>query len=791
MTGTPKIGIRELVEFVLRSGNLNASMNSQNTALEGARIHRQLQSQRSADYQKEFTLEKLVDMNHHDFLIHGRADGVVLDAEHPLIEEIKTSDMPFEELSENTLTLYWGQVKVYAAILMADEDLPELTIQLTYFQRLTKKITQTEKQITRAEADDFLNDLIKDYAEWLRFREELHQQRNDSITSLPFPFGQYRIGQHELAAAAYKTIVLNKHLWVEAPTGTGKTISTLFPSIKAMGEDRINRLFYLTAKQSTRQVAEETIALLADKRLRIKSITLTAKDKITFEDEVGLQPEENPYMIGYYDRLKPAIKDLLTNEDLITRQIIETYAKKHKLDPFEFSLDVSLFCDVIVCDYNYLFDPQVFLQRFFAIDHDDDNFFLIDEAHNLVSRSRDMYSAEITSDPLLKLIDQYKQNPDLADAPRKHLQKLNKAFRKFSKPLRDSGDPSSIFSEEVTDFNKAIRKLTDYLHDWLVTQPKSDMIDATLDYYFSCLSYLKISDYYDDTYRTKISLDERDDHRISFKQICLDPSAFLQESLNKGHGAILFSATLSPLDYYQRVLGGDEDSLCYQLKSPFPPQNQRILITQYIQTTYRQRQASLGNIIESIHSLVAGKTGNYLIFMPSYRYLDSVSSAFHTKYPDIKINIQNPQMTEPSRQAFVDQFKDNPAESLVGFAILGGIFSEGIDLKANRLIGVGIVSVGLPGISDENDLLKDYFDQQDQNGFAFAYQLPGLNNVFQAAGRLIRGSHDAGIILLMDQRFGASRYTHLFPSHWQNYQRVFQPQQLEQEITTFWKKLKK
>lgn len=784
--GTPKIGIRELVEFVLRAGNLNASMNSQNTAAEGARIHRMLQKQRASNYEKEYTLEKTIEMADRTFIVHGRADGVIRDTDHPLIEEIKTSDALFEDLSENTLTLYWAQAKVYAAILMEQESLTEITIQLTYYQRLTEKITQTEQQITLADAQAFLKSLTDEYAEWLRFREELHQQRNDSIQTLPFPFDQYRQGQRELAAVVYKTIAFHKHLWVEAPTGTGKTISTLFPSIKAMGEDKFNRLFYLTAKQSTRQVAEEAISLLKHKGLRIKSITLTAKDKITFPDEVGLQPEDNPYMIGYYDRLKPAIKDMVANEDLMTRQTIEAYAKKHRLDPFEFSLDASLFCDVIVCDYNYLFDPQVYLQRFFAIDHDDDNFFLIDEAHNLVNRSRDMYSAEVSSAPLLKLINQFKDDDELSEAPLRHLRALNRAFRKYSKPLRDSGDSSTIFPEEITSLNKAIRKLTDYLHDWMITQPKSDLLDETLDYYFSCSSYLKIADYYDETYRTKIALNERDDHLISFKQICLDPSAFLKESLDKGCGAVLFSATLSPLDYYQRVLGGDDDSLRYQLTSPFPPENQEILITQYIQTTYQHRQSSMANILTSIHTLVTGKTGNYLIFLPSYKFLETVSEAFQSQYPDIDVVVQTGQMAEPQREAFVRHFQPNPAKTLVGFAILGGIFSEGIDLRADRLIGVGIVSVGLPGISDENNLLRDYFDEQNQHGFAFAYQIPGLNNVFQAAGRLVRGSHDTGIVLLMDQRFGANRYTNLFPPHWQNYQRVFNPDQLTQRVKQFW-----
>ncbi|MCT4486957.1 ATP-dependent DNA helicase [Levilactobacillus parabrevis] len=778
-----KLGVRELVEFTLRTGDLGSTSNSQNTALLGARIHRRLQKQRGENYQKEYYLDLNLTLNGTDYLLHGRADGVTLTDDGASIEEIKTSETVFDQLSENTLTLYWGQVKLYAYLLMQKEtDLDEVTLTLTYFQTNTETTTQTDQVISRQAAKAFFDKVIAEYVTWLKFRSDLRERRDPTIQQLTFPFGHYRPGQRELAVAVYKTILTSKRLFAEAPTGTGKTISTLFPTIKASGEGVIQRIFYLTAKQSTRTVAEEAVSLMASQGLKLKSITLTAKEKIQFPEEADLQPDENPYMLGYYDRLKPALLDLINHNDQLTRPVIEEYARKHTLDPFEFQLDASLFCDVIIGDYNYLFDPQVHLQRFFTAE-DPDNFFLIDEAHNLVSRSREMYSAELTSRPLDRLVEQSRDLKQATPKLRRRLQDLRATFDDIVAPLLQDGKTDSTFLTPPEDFNHDLSRLVEAIHDWLVDQPQTPFTQSILDYYFAAISYQRIGEYYDDTYRMRLAVV---DGNITIKQLCLDPSTFLADSLALGHGAVLFSATLSPMDYYQTVLGGDTDSLAYQLNSPFEPQHQAILVTNYIQTTYKQRNANLANILLAIKTLVDGKTGNYLIFLPSYNYLLDVTQAFQMAYPHIKTVVQQSKMAEADRTAFLANFVANPQETLVGFALLGGIFAEGIDLKADRLIGVGVVSVGLPGINPETDLIRDYFDEQSQKGFAFAYQLPGLNNVFQAAGRLIRGSKDVGIILLMDQRFSSPRYTHLYPQHWQHFRRLYRPEQLTTAVQNFW-----
>ncbi len=659
-------------------------------------------------------------------------------------------------------------------------------MQLTYFQVTTAKATTTEKSFTRDELEEFFQSLIDEYEYWLKLRSDLRNLRNDSISELPFPFPEFRTGQHEMAGAVYKTICLKKRLFVEAPTGTGKTISTLFPAIKAMGEDRIERLFYLTAKQSTRHVAEETVEMMAKDGLRIKCITLTAKDQIRFPEERDLLPEENPFMVGYYDRLKPALNDLLQHEDIITRAVIEKYARKHMVDPFEFSLDTSLFCDVIVCDYNYLFDPLVYLQRFFT-EEDPDNFFLIDEVHNLVSRSRDMYSATASNLPIKDLLKQaQEQHTKAADDFQKQLKKVRKVYNSIKSNMMDENKVDEISDESPDDLLKAMSKFNDFMTDWMQQQKPSDFLTATRDYFFETLTFVKIGGFYDKTYKTRIVLDGP---TVVVKELCLDPSNFLNQSLQLGSGAVLFSATLSPMNYYQNVLGGEDNSLAYQLPSPFPPENQDILVTQYIRTTYAQRANSEPNIVASLHSLIEAKTGNYLFFFPSYGYLRQVKSAFEAKYPDIKTVTQETSMDAVARTEFLEQFHEDPDETLVGFCVLGGIFSEGIDLRGNRLIGVAIISVGLPGLSEENNLIRGYYDENNGQGFAYAYQLPGMNNVLQAAGRLIRSSHDVGVILLLDQRFASYRYTQLFPPHWRNYQRIPSLDRLTSTINDFWNQM--
>ena len=767
----------------MRSGDLGALKHSLNTTANGSRIHRRIQQRRGKSYQAEAYLSQTVRINHHPYLIHGRADGIVMN-KTPLIEEIKTSDVPFIQLPQSIRILYWGQVKMYAHLLMHQHpQIQRVQIRLTYVQTPEQITTHRTQNFTLDQAQHFFDQVLERYRQRISLRTHIIKRRNLSARQLQFPFKHFRPGQYQLAAAVYKTILFHKHLFAEAPTGTGKTISTLFPSIKAMGEHHLNRIFYLTAKQSTRQVAEAANRLMMRHGLKMKSITLTAKDKIIFPEEVNVDPQKNPYMVGYYNRLRPAVKDILKHHDQITTITIQKYARKYTIDPFEFSLDVSIFCDVIICDYNYLFDPQVYLQRFFST-KDSRNFFLIDEAHNLVSRSREMYSASLSSQELVKLISILKKHRFRTHSIIPALTDLKKAFRTERQTLNQQRRFSLNLIPPIKGFNQMVQRVTHTLHKWLPKQkPSDDLTRLVIHYDFQCVSYLKISEFYDATYRTRIIHNLH--HHITLRQFCIDPSKHLAHSLNLGGGAVLFSATLSPLDYYRRVLGNEKDSLAYQLPSPFQPDHQKVLITNYIQTTYRQRQANQPVILRTIYQLITGRHGHYLIFFPSYQYLDSVATDFQQRYPQFHVLIQTPHSSPEQQKRFIQHFRKRTDQTLVGFAIMGSNFAEGIDLKGSALIGVGIVSVGLPKINAETNLVRDYFDDQNHRGFEFAYQLPGLNKVLQAAGRLIRSESDVGIVALIDSRFNQFRYRRFLPESWRP-QSINTLTQFKRTVHRFW-----
>lgn len=782
MQNTQRIAVRRLVEFILRRGSIDARHTSEHTALEGAKIHRKLQKAASENYQKEVKLAIDIELNQQTYIIEGRADGIFMDAENrTVIDEIKTSEPAFSELLEEQIEMYWYQVMCYGHIYCQQENLAAITLQLTYYQTTTKEITRQEKDFTKAELKDFFDDLTQKYEQWLIFRANWRKLRNRSLQQLTFPYGEYRAGQRELAVAVYKTILSDQRLFVEAPTGTGKTISTLFPTLKAIGEEQAERVFYLTAKTITRQVAEDAVEAMKQKELQLKSVTVTAKDKICFLTERNCTPEACPFANGYYDRLNEGLWDLLNHESQFTRDVIEVYARKHTLCPFELSLDVSLWCDLVICDYNYLFDPVVYLRRFFEEQSEvKENIFLVDEAHNLVNRSREMYSAVLSKSKIsaLKETLDKKQNKLI-----RVLNKVEKEFDKIKQVCEEEGKEFIHQNAPIDSLVKVAYSLAEKIKEWLPENQEHTNVEQILSVYFDVLNYTRISEGYDNHYCTYVNCQNYD---ITVKQFCIDPSYLLQQKLDKGKASILFSASLTPLDYYQEILGGREDSLRYRIPSPFPKENQLLVIENYIQTTYKERENSYEKIVTSLTNMIQQKAGNYFVFFPSYSYMDIIYELFRQKNPHIKTKIQASMMNEGEREAFLAEFVIDPKETLVGFCVLGGIFSEGIDLKGSRLIGTAIVGVGLPQINHEQELIKGYYDQEKNQGFQFSYQIPGMNKVLQAAGRVIRDTADQGIVLLLDQRFSTAAVQRFFPPHWNQVQTSFSTERTKQLLQQFW-----
>ena len=773
-----KIAVRKLVEFVLKRGSIDTRKMSNHTAQEGARIHRKLQRAAGESYQKEVFLKTEVVVDQDEWIVEGRADGIFEDEGKWLIDEIKTSEIHFEDVPPEQIELFYYQGMVYAYIYAYQQSLPEISVQLTYFQTTEQVMTREKRTYTLEFLKSFFEELNQEYHRWLIFQENWRRLRTTSLQTLAFPYEEFRKGQRELAVAAYKTLRSQQRLFVEAPTGTGKTISTLFPALKALGEERADRIFYLTAKTITRQVAEDALQALADVGAETKSVTLTAKDKICFLDERKCNPDDCQYANGYYNRINEGLWDLLHHENQLTRPVIEAYARKHQLCPFELSLDVSLFCDVIVGDYNYLFDPTVFLRRFFE-ESEEEYYFLVDEAHNLVNRSKEMYSATLHLSTLKEI--KKKLSKDFKQIHRV-LNKIIKEFKQLEEQGKADGWTFHHQAPASESLLKQLQRLNELLKEWFAANA-DQATESLLAAYFECVQYVRISEYYDDHFETTVELSNYD---VKIRQLCLEPAPFLEQSLAKGKGSILFSASFSPLTYYQEVLGGGEEALRYRLASPFPKENQTILVSNYIQTTYQHRQSNIPAIVEAIKAMVQAKTGNYLVFFPSYQFLDEVYDYFKEQHSEMTTLIQNTEMNEQEREDFLAKFEQEPTQTLVGFCVLGGIFSEGIDLKGTRLIGTAIVGVGLPQMNSEQELLKDYFNKKQKPGFAYAYQLPGMNKVLQAAGRVIRDMDDQGVVLLLDERFLAPRYQQLFPEHWQSFVICRQLADIENELAKFW-----
>ncbi|ODA40365.1 ATP-dependent DNA helicase [Desulfosporosinus sp. BG] len=776
---TIKVSVRNLVEFVLRHGDLQPGSIGASRAQEGIKAHQYIQKISGAEYMPEVMLSYNYLQEDLILQIKGRADGVIKKESGECIDEIKTTSLDLSHIDETFSDLHWAQAQCYAFMYATREGLETMEIQLTYFQLDTAQTKRFSKRFSWAELSDFFLSLIERYLMWARQLQEWSVMRDASIRLMLFPFRTYRPGQRELAVAVYKTIQQSQKLFTQAPTGIGKTIGTLFPALKAMAEGFTVQIFYLTAKTITRTVAEKAINDLQKDGLKIKRLTLTAKRKLCFLPEVACLPEECSFAKGYYDRASAAVEDVF-KEDAWTRQVIEEYAHKHSICPFEFSLELANWADVVICDYNYVFDPRVYLRRFFL--DGGEYTFLVDEAHNLVERAREMFSAELGKESWLKLRRLTKED-DLRLT--KSLTKVNSALIKERKRcIEVSGSGASVEKEPPTKLVQALRNFVKEVEQFLKTNDQFFVWrEQLVEQYFLALSFIRTADSYDEryvTYRQQVDVDFR------VKLFCLDPSVRLKEALGRGRAAVLFSATLSPMEYFMNVLGGEETSYKLKLTSPFPAANLCLLINDRISTKFKQRTASYDQVVEVIATAIEHKAGNYLVYFPSYDYLDEVYLRFREHYQQVRVICQTSGMAEEKREEFLATFATNPAQTLVGFALMGGIFGEGIDLIGDRLSGAIVVGVGLPQISMEREIIRSYYESRNGQGYEFAYMYPGLNKVLQAVGRVIRTEEDQGIVLLIDERFSLTSYKKLFPEEWGMIRYVANPGSICKTIKSFW-----
>lgn len=779
-----RISVRNLVEFILRSGDLDNSRGSsgdKEAMLKGGRLHRKIQRSMKGNYQAEVSLKRESEYEDVIIQVEGRADGIFTEDGEFWIDEIKGTYGNLQAM-EVPVPVHRAQAMCYGWIYGEKEGLSQIGIQMTYSHLDTEDTRRFREIFSMEELKNWYQKLLDDYHKWISCSLSWKKERNASMKDLQFPF-PYREGQREIVSGVYHTVSSKKTLFVQAPTGVGKTMSAIFPSVRAIGEGKGETLFYLTAKTITGTVAWEAFHTLRENGLKFKVTAITAKEKLCFLDSPECTPEKCPYAKGHFDRVNDAVYELWTTEEVYSREVIRAHAEKWQVCPFEMCLDLSVWVDGVICDYNYAFDPNVHLKRFFGENISGDYIFLIDEAHNLVERGREMYSAEISRQTLFTLRKKIRKHfPKLARA----LDKASRQMLELEEDLKASQNPYQVLSNPgvlPVTFLTISGELEEILEE---KNLEEELRKEILEFYFVVRDFLNVSELVDENYVVYTEYFGENDFRL--RLFCVNPAANLSEYLKKGRSAVFFSATLFPMLYYRELLTTETDAYGIYVQSPFSAKNRRILIGSDVSSRYtRRNHTEYRKIAEYISRCVWQRQGNYMVFFPSYRLMEDVYQVYEEEFSVdwVRCIRQNSDMTEREREEFLEEFQSREG-TLVGFCVLGGIFSEGVDFTGESLIGAIIVGTGLPQIGSEREILKEYYDRKKQSGFDYAYRYPGMNKVLQAAGRVIRTKEDRGVILLLDDRFLGRDYGEIFPREWKD-RSSCRLNTVEEAVSRFWR----
>lgn len=779
-----RISVRNLVEFILRSGDLDNSRGSsgdKEAMLKGGRLHRKIQRSMKGNYQAEVSLKRESEYEDVIIQVEGRADGIFTEDGEFWIDEIKGTYGNLQAM-EVPVPVHRAQAMCYGWIYGEKEGLSQIGIQMTYSHLDTEDTRRFREIFSMEELKNWYQKLLDDYHKWISCSLSWKKERNASMKDLQFPF-PYREGQREIVSGVYHTVSSKKTLFVQAPTGVGKTMSAIFPSVRAIGEGKGETLFYLTAKTITGTVAWEAFHTLRENGLKFKVTAITAKEKLCFLDSPECTPEKCPYAKGHFDRVNDAVYELWTTEEVYSREVIRAHAEKWQVCPFEMCLDLSVWVDGVICDYNYAFDPNVHLKRFFGENISGDYIFLIDEAHNLVERGREMYSAEISRQTLFTLRKKIRKHfPKLARA----LDKASRQMLELEEDLKASQNPYQVLSNPgvlPVTFLTISGELEEILEE---KNLEEELRKEILEFYFVVRDFLNVSELVNENYVVYTECFGENDFRL--RLFCVNPAANLSEYLKKGRSAVFFSATLFPMLYYRELLTTETDAYGIYVQSPFSAKNRRILIGSDVSSRYtRRNHTEYRKIAEYISRCVWQRQGNYMVFFPSYRLMEDVYQVYEEEFSVdwVRCIRQNSDMTEREREEFLEEFQSREG-TLVGFCVLGGIFSEGVDLTGESLIGAIIVGTGLPQIGSEREILKEYYDRKKQSGFDYAYRYPGMNKVLQAAGRVIRTKEDRGVILLLDDRFLGRDYGEIFPREWKD-RSSCRLNTVEEAVSRFWR----
>ena len=779
-----------MVEFVLRRGDLagRGGFSAPGRALAGTRGHQRVQRARPEGYEAEVLIAELVAGEGFELRISGRMDGVWVVEGCVVVEEIKTvvgkglapgkgrgkrkkrggeSQGLFGVVAapggvgEVVVPdpLHWAQAKVYAAMLARQRGLAVVGVQLSYLDLTTETVTEFRENFPAEELRGLFDVVVGEYLVWAQRQWVWWRTRDASIATLEFPHRGFRPGQRELAVAVYRTIRDGGRLFASAPTGIGKTLSVLFPAAKALGEGRVERVFYLTAKTVGRAVAEKALADLRAVGLRLRAVTLTAREKVCVSDGRPCDVKTCPRAVGYHDRVKAALAAALECE-VLDREALGGIAERHQVCAFALALDASRWADVIIGDYNHVFDPSAYLREHFG-GEGREFLFLIDEAHNLIDRAREMFSADLTLAEIVAVRRLVKGAlPGCGRA-------LGALERAFARPLLPEQTETASSGELVSrvapgEWVALVERFLEEAERWLVLNEEAAWREALTQLYFRAHGFVRTVAGFDERFVTIFTPGTEARLRL----FCVDPSRLIAEALERGRAAVFFSATLTPLEFFRDSLGGEAGDRLVQLASPFPPENLVVRVETGIATDFKQRESTYDAVVEALGRFVGERAGNYLVYFPSYKYLAAVTERWREREPQVRLLVQTSGMGEAERAAFLAHFQADNAGTLVGCAVLGGVFGEGIDLVGERLIGVAVVGVGLPQVCLERELIREFYAARGGRGFEFAYQFPGMNRVLQAAGRVIRSETDRGAVLLIDARFAQRRYRELMPEWW-------------------------
>ena len=767
------LSVHELVDFLLRTGDIDNRINNAATMNEGTLIHAYYQSRQGKNYISEYPLLESFKVKDYLITLEGRADGIIDLGNSAIIDEIKSTIAPLEEYHKENEAWHLGQAKCYALLYAHEKGYQSISIRLTYIHQLDKSQMVKTYDFLTSELEKDINELFEEYVDFFEIIYNKKIKRNDSAKTIKFPYGSFREGQKDLAKYSYAIAKNGGILFAEAPTGIGKTISTLYPCVKSFADTDNDKVFYLTAKSSGKDMAFSASNLLIENGLKGSVIEILAKDKVCFSKGKACNPDECPFAKGYYSKIREIIKGSILSKDVFSTDEIVSIARNNAICPFELQLDLSLYTDIIICDYNYFFDPMVYLKRFF--DKDATNMtVLVDEAHNLVERGRAMYSASFDSYNYRRVKRSLRHfEHKKLKAAQTRMTKLFNSFKDF--PIGSKLIPM-LSKTQINAINAYLLACNDVNknHHSVVTEEFKD-------FYLELNKFIKLLDFYDDTFALYVTKKNEKDVRITL--FCIDPSEHLKRTLNQVKGKVIFSATLSPSDYYIDMIGGESTDPVLSLPSPFNKNNLKLLVAPKISIRYKNRQETLEEVAAYIKEAISYKVGNYFIYVPSYEYLESLLPHLDGDYD---LLVQQKDMSEEEKQSFLSCFVENPTKTTLGVAVIGGAFSEGIDLVGDRIIGVVVIGVGLPQICFERDLIKNYFNKVENKGYNYAYVSPGINKVMQAIGRVIRSESDRGIALLIDDRYLTEEYHELFKNTYSDYEVVTSIEDIKEQVENFW-----